>query len=64
MSLCENKDCKNDSNTISRISPKGLLIRNRNKTNSFIDAYKKYNYCKTCHDYLLRRVWENITVDN
>ena len=64
MPMCENKECKNDSTIISRLSTEGLLIRKRNKTNSFIDAYKKFNYCKMCHEYLLGRIWENMIIDN
>ncbi len=64
MVRCENEGCQNDSSIISRLSTRGLLIRNSNDTNSFIDAYQKYNYCKNCHDNLLERIWENMNIDN
>ena len=63
MEICEYQGCKNNSSIISRLSNKGSLLRTRKKTNSFIDAYEKYNYCKKCHDILLNKIWKNIIID-
>ena len=53
MPNCDYPGCKEEGETISRLSPEGFLVATGNKAYSFREAYKRFHYCAGCHDELL-----------
>ena len=60
MANCDFDDCSDISNFVSRLSPEGFLVSSGKKAYSFREAYERFNYCKDCHDKLMKDVWERV----
>ena len=60
MPNCDNPGCKEEGETISRLSPEGFLVATGNKAYSFREAYKRFHYCAGCHDELMKSVWNRV----
>ena len=60
MPNCDYPGCKEEGETISRLSPEGFLVATGNKAYSFREAYKRFHYCSGCHDELMKSVWNRV----
>ncbi|MAR42308.1 MAG: hypothetical protein CMB58_003670 [Methanobacteriota archaeon] len=60
MPNCDYPGCKEEGETISRLSPEGFLVATGNKAYSFREAYKRFHYCAGCHDELMKSVWNRV----
>jgi len=60
MANCDFDDCSDLSTLVSRLSPEGFLVSSGKKAYSFREAYERFNYCKDCHDKLMKDVWERV----
>ena len=60
MPNCESEDCSNKPTLVSRLSPEGFLVSSGKKAYSFREAYERFNYCKGCHDKLMKEVWNRV----
>ena len=60
MANCDFDDCSDISTLVSRLSPEGFLVSSGKKAYSFREAYERFNYCKDCHDKLMKDVWERV----
>ena len=60
MPKCDLSDCAEDGEIISRLSPDGVLVATGKKAYSFREAYRRFHYCKKCHDQLLANVWTRV----
>ena len=60
MANCDFDDCSDRSTLVSRLSPEGFLVSSGKKAYSFREAYERFNYCKDCHDKLMKDVWERV----
>jgi len=57
---CDYPDCREEGETISRLSPEGFLVATGNKAYSFREAYKRFHYCAGHHDELMKSVWNRV----
>ena len=53
MPKCDYPDCGEKGEVISRLSPEGFLVATGKKAYSFREAYRRFYYCKRCHDELM-----------
>ena len=60
MANCDFDDCSDLSTLVSRLSPEGFLVSSGKKAYSFREAYERFNYCKDCHDKLMKDVWDRV----
>ncbi len=60
MVSCDFDDCSSKASLVSRLSPKGFLVSSGKKAYSFREAYERFNYCRECHDELMRKVWNRV----
>ncbi len=60
MSICDFENCNNRASQVSRLSPNGFLVSSGKKAYSFREAYERFNYCKECHDGLMKDVWDRV----
>ncbi len=60
MANCDFDDCSDRSTLVSRLSPEGFLVSSGKKAYSFREAYERFNYCKDCHDKLMKDVWDRV----
>ena len=60
MPKCDLSDCAEDGEIISRLSPDGFFGSNGKKAYSFREAYRRFHYCKKCHDQLMANVWTRV----
>ena len=60
MPNCDYPDCSDDGTVISRLSPEGFLVATGNKAYSFREAYKRFHYCESHHDELMKSVWNRV----
>tara|TARA_B100000959_G_scaffold283606_1_gene352943 strand:- start:2214 stop:2444 length:231 start_codon:yes stop_codon:yes gene_type:complete len=60
MVKCDIGGCERKSALVSRLSPEGFLVSSGRKAYSFREAYKRYNYCKECHETLMKDVWSRV----
>lgn len=57
---CDYPGCVNVGVIISRLSPEGYLVATGKKAYSFREAYRRFHYCKRCHDELMANVWTRV----
>ena len=60
MPKCDFNECNRSGSQVSRLSPEGFLVSSGKKAYSFREAYERYNYCKECHDRLMKDVWSRV----
>tara|TARA_B100000945_G_scaffold61987_2_gene46175 strand:+ start:10797 stop:11030 length:234 start_codon:yes stop_codon:yes gene_type:complete len=60
MVVCDFEDCGSRATLVSRLSPDGFLVSSGKKAYSFREAYERFNYCRECHDKLMRDVWSRV----
>jgi len=60
MKSCDYGDCSKNGVNISRLSPEGFLVATGNKAYSFREAYKRFYYCESCHELLMKNVWNRV----
>lgn len=60
MPTCDYPECKAKGEKISRLSPEGFLVATGKKAYSFREAYRRFHYCKKCHDELMTNVWNRV----
>jgi hypothetical protein len=60
MKSCDYGDCSDKGENISRLSPEGFLVATGNKAYSFREAYKRFHYCDSHHDLLMKNVWNRV----
>ena len=60
MPKCDLTDCAEDGEIISRLSPDVFLVATGKKAYSFREAYRRFHYCKKCHDQLMANVWTRV----
>ena len=60
MPKCDLSDCAEDGEIISRLSPDGFFVATGKKAYSFREAYRRFHYCKKCHDQLMANVWTRV----
>jgi len=60
MAKCDFNDCEGRASQVSRLSPDGFLVSSGKKAYSFREAYERFNYCKECHDRLMKDVWTRV----
>ena len=60
MVSCDFDDCSSKASLVSRLSPNGFLVSSGKKAYSFREAYERFNYCRKCHDGLMRKVWDRV----
>jgi hypothetical protein len=60
MKSCDYGDCFDKGENISRLSPEGFLVATGNKAYSFREAYKRFHYCDSHHDLLMKNVWNRV----
>jgi|TARA_B100000287_G_scaffold417094_1_gene452521 RNase P subunit RPR2 len=60
MAKCDFEDCQVKATLVSRLSPEGYLKSSGKKAYSFREAYERFNYCKECHDRLMKEVWSRV----
>ena len=60
MPKCDYPDCGEEGEVISRLSPEGFLVATGKKAYSFREAYRRFYYCKRCHDELMTNVWTRV----
>ncbi|MBC64472.1 MAG: hypothetical protein CMB15_02420 [Euryarchaeota archaeon] len=60
MKSCDYGDCSKNGVNISRLSPEGFLVATGNKAYSFREAYKRFHYCESCHELLMKNVWNRV----
>ena len=57
---CDFPGCGEVGVIISRLSPEGYLVATGKKAYSFREAYRRFHYCKECHDELMTNVWNRV----
>ncbi len=60
MVSCDFDDCSSKASLVSRLSPNGFLVSSGKKAYSLREAYERFNYCRECHDELMRKVWNRV----
>ena len=60
MKSCDYGDCSEKGEDISRLSPEGFLVATGNKAYSFREAYKRFHYCDSHHELLMKNVWNRV----
>ena len=60
MKSCDYGDCSEKGENISRLSPEGFLVATGNKAYSFREAYKRFHYCDSQHELLMKNVWSRV----
>ena len=60
MKSCDYGDCSEKGENISRLSPEGFLVATGNKAYSFREAYKRFHYCDSHHELLMKNVWNRV----
>ena len=60
MATCDFDDCSSKATLVSRLSPNGYLVSSGKKAYSFREAYERFNYCRDCHDNLMKEAWNRV----
>ena len=58
--VCDYPGCSNVGEIVSRLSPEGYLVATGKKAYSFREAYERFNYCRDCHDNLMKEAWNRV----
>ena len=60
MATCDCDECSSKATLVSRLSPNGYLVSSGKKAYSFREAYERFNYCRDCHDNLMKEAWDRV----